>query len=56
MESKKIRYVFSIGREEKLNNNHYAKEFFYGYDFLKNQFDNVDFLEYKVNKNFMGYF
>ncbi len=53
MKSKKIRYVFSIGREEKLNNNHYAKEFFYGYDFLKNQFDNVDFLEYKGNKNFL---
>tara|TARA_B100000886_G_C20390882_1_gene478216 strand:+ start:166 stop:1275 length:1110 start_codon:yes stop_codon:yes gene_type:complete len=53
MEDKKIRYVFSSGREEKLNNPSYAKEFFYGYDFFKDRVKDVNFIEYKTNKNIL---
>lgn len=51
MENKKIRYVFSSGRIEKLNDPRYAREFFYGYDFFKNKVQDINFIEYKNNKN-----
>ena len=53
MEDKKVRYVFSSGREEKFNNPSFAKEFFYGYDFFKDRFKDVNFIEYKTNKNLL---
>jgi len=53
MEDKKIRYVFSSGRKEKFNNPSYAKEFFYGYSFFEDRVKDVNFIEYKTNKNLL---
>ncbi len=52
MENKKITYVFISGRKKRLLNNQekFAKEFFYGFDFFNNNYD-TKLIEFKDNSS-----
>lgn len=45
----KITYIFSGGRINKVGNDEYAQEFFYGYSFLKDRHSNVSIIEFNNN-------
>jgi glycosyltransferase involved in cell wall biosynthesis len=52
----KVTYFFISGRKERLNRNPdtFAKEFFYGYFYLKNKYKKVEIIEYQNNKSFIN--
>ena len=52
MKKNHLTYVYQNGRKNRLNKDNYPKEFFYGYDFLKLQFENSEIIEFDLkNKN-----
>lgn len=55
MEEKNITYVFGVGRRNIVNNPNYSDEFFYGFKYFKEDFDNVQFIEFypELNKKFI---
>ena len=56
MKEKKIIYVFTTGRSDRINDNSFSKEFFYSYDqFIKN-FKFVELIEMKQGKTFFSKF
>ncbi len=52
MKNNTITYIFGVGRERKLAGiNNIAKEFFYGYDLFKKEFENTQIIELNESKN-----
>ncbi len=45
MHEEKITYVFELGRKEKLFEEEYSKEFYYGYHHFLNEYENTSFIE-----------
>ena len=52
----KITYIFSGGRINKVGNNEYAQEFFYGYSYLKDRYSNVSVIEFNNNLSILKKF
>ena len=50
----KITYIFSGGRINKVDNNAYAEEFFYGYKYLEEKHYNVSIVEFNDIPNFLS--
>ena len=52
MKNNTITYIFGVGRERKLAGiNNIAKEFFYGYDLFKKEFENNQIIELNESEN-----
>ena len=52
MNNKKITFIFSMGRKDKVYNPNFAREFFYSYNIFSENFKEVNLLEYKPRNNF----
>ena len=51
MKKKHLTYVYQNGRKNRLAKENYPKEFFYGLDFLKSQFETFDVIEFSKDNN-----
>ena len=51
----KYNICFGVGRRNIVNNPNYSDEFFYGFKYFKEDFDNVQFIEFypELNKKFI---
>ena len=52
MNNKKITFIFSMGRKDKVSNTNFAREFFYSYNIFTENFKEVNLIEYKPRNNF----
>ena len=50
----KITYIFSGGRINKIDNNAYAEEFFYGYKYLEDKNHNISVVEFSDTPSFLN--
>lgn len=51
MKKKHLTYVYQNGRKNRLAKENYPKEFFYGLDYLKSQFETFDVIEFSKDNN-----
>ena len=51
MKKNHLTYVYQNGRKNRLAKENYPKEFFYGLDFLKSQFETFDVVEFSKDNN-----
>ena len=52
MKKNHLTYVYQNGRKNRLAKENYPKEFFYGLDFLKSQFETFDVVEFSKDNTF----
>ena len=51
MKNNKLTYIFQNGRKDRLKNEEFPKEFFYGYQSISKKFNESQIISYKSGSN-----